>query len=103
MNDLWSLIDGGLDRRTRHQVGALQHRMDILVSGVVSSAAKRAGIQWTGAVNNEQRGHVHADQLLRLHPNEVCQRPVYTQNDSRLVVSHDEVADGIENFGPVPI
>ena len=77
--------------------------MDVLIRGIVPHAAKRADVNWRAAINCQQRGHVQSNQFLRWHPNKVCQRPVYAQDASRFVVSHDEIANGVEDFDPVPV
>jgi hypothetical protein len=48
-------------------------------------------------------GHVDPDQGVGLHSDEFGQGPVHPQNISRLIVGHDEVADGVENFHPVAV
>src|SRR6266550_8819473 len=76
--------------------------MDVFIRSIGPHAAERTDVNWR-AINRQQRRHVQSNQFLRLHSNKACQRTVYPQDISRFVVSYDEIADGIEDFDPVPV
>ena len=103
VNGLHALAAGAVDARGRDQVSAFQHGMDILIIPFAGAAAERAGASRRGLARGQQGGHVDPDERLRLYSDKVSEGTVYPQDIAGFVMGHDEIADGIENFNPVPV
>src|SRR5215468_7970181 len=103
MNGLQSFAAGGVDLRGGHQVGSLEHRVDVLIGAASSSVAKRTAGEKRALAGGQQRPHVDSNQLLRLYPDEIGQGAIDSQHLSRLIVGDDEVRNGVEDFNPVAI
>ncbi len=69
----------------------------------LAAAAEGAGMRRSRGGQRVERPHVDADQLLGGDADEIGQRAIDAQNVVLLVVHHDEVADGIEDFQPMAV
>jgi len=68
-----------------------------------AGAAEGTGERRRAGGKSFERPHVDADQLFGRDADEVSQGAIDAENIVLLVMDHDEVADGIEDFQPVAV
>ena len=68
-----------------------------------AGAAEGTGERRRAGGKSFERPHVDADQLFGRDADEIGQGAIDAENIVLLVVDHDEVADGIEDFQPVAV
>jgi hypothetical protein len=91
-----------MNARGGNQVGAFEDGMHIFVE-TLAGAAEGTGVRRSAGGKGFERPHVDADQLVGSDADEIGQRAIDAENVVLLVVDHDEVADGIEDFQPVAV
>src|ERR1039458_6221404 len=69
----------------------------------LAGAAEGTGERRSAGRKRFERPHVDADQLVGSDTDEISQGAIDAENIVLLVVDHDEVADGIEDFQPVAV
>ena len=69
----------------------------------LAAAAEGAGVRRSAGGKGFERPHVDADQLVGSDADKIGQRAIDAENVVLLVVDHDEIADGIEDFQPVAV
>ena len=69
----------------------------------LAGTAERARVRRSCSREGVERPHVDADQLVGGDADEIGQGAIDAENVVLLIVDHDEVADGIEDFQPVAV
>ena len=102
VNGLKPLIVCPMNTRGRDQISALQHGMNKFI-GAITSSTEWTRVRGSFGGQGQERPHIKSHQLNRLDPDKFRQRTIHTQHIVGLVMDHDVVGDGIEDFHPVPV